>query len=205
MKKHSGIIVLTATAALAVVVVLSTALAQTRPAVAPPPAARVAVCDVGAVFNGYERRAELNKQLETRRTAANQEDEKRQGEIARLEKAIKLLKPGSEQHETQLTKLAKLSISRKAWREFEERKFLSEHRRMMEQIYAQILQAVADTARARRYDLILYRESIEIASQSTSELYKKIAQRKCLYANPAIDLTQSVLDRLNAAYRAGQR
>ncbi|KPK82693.1 MAG: hypothetical protein AMJ81_09510 [Phycisphaerae bacterium SM23_33] len=200
--KPSNLIAAGALALLAVVVLLGQTQGQTPGPAQAPRYTRVAVCDVGAVFNGYARGEDLNAQLDRNRALAQQEDQKRADAIKRIEDTLKQLKQGSKEYNARVEQRDRLAFERKAWREFEQMKFLDEHRRMMEAMYTEILDAVAATAKEKGYDLVVYREAVEIDSKTTTELYQKIAQRKCLYYNPAIDLTQAVLDRLNRQYKA---
>jgi Skp family chaperone for outer membrane proteins len=169
------------------------------------PVARVAVCDVGAVFNAYERRNDLNALFEGKRKQAKAEDDRRLARIKQIEKVLGSLNPGTKQHEDQLREMQKLSLSRQVWRQFQEKQFAREHRLLMEQLYREVLDAIAATARQKGYDVVFYRDSVEVTSATTSELLNKIAQRKCLYNNPAIDLTAAVIQRLNRNYRAGKK
>jgi len=192
---------------LAVMVIMAaTGVVWTQP-VAPParravaPVARVAVCDVGTVLNQYDRRNDLVRLFGERRQAAKAEDDRRAEEIKQMEQTLRALKPGSAEYEAQSSKLNKLTVSREVWRQFQERQFVREHRLLMEQMYAQVIQAVSAVARQKGYDLVFHTENVEIASETTSELLTKMAQRKCLYHNPAIDLTNDVTKLLNRNYR----
>ncbi|KKM91665.1 hypothetical protein LCGC14_1226230 [marine sediment metagenome] len=196
--KRSGVILTGGLAVLAIAAVMGRSSAQ-APA---PPVTRVGVCDVGAIFNGYAKRDDLNAQLEANRKRANAEDKRRAKGIEAVEKVMQELKKGSKQFKDRLKQLEKLTIERSVWRQYAEKAFLAEHRQMMEQLYRELLAAIAQTAKAKGFDVIMYREQVDIASQTTTELYKKIAQRKCLYYNPGVDITQQVLDRLNRQYRA---
>ena len=198
--RTSGAILAAAVLAAVLAVLMAQGLAQSPAPVAAP--TRVAVCDVGAVFNGYLKRNDLNLQLEQRRKAANAEDKRRLEQINKVEKTLKQLKQGTPEYDKQAKKLQSLVIEARVWREFTEKAFRAEHRRMMETLYREILTAVAQVAKARNLDLVLYSEQVEITSKTTPELYNKIAQRKCLYHKPSIDITQAVLDRLNRQYSA---
>ncbi|HET6429167.1 MAG TPA: OmpH family outer membrane protein [Phycisphaerae bacterium] len=201
--KRSGMITL----AVAVAAVLTAALA-TGWAQAPPPAAqpaRVAVCDVGAVFDGYAKRDALNAQLEQKRTEATAVNDARTKKIEDLSKLLNQLKEGTREHEQRLEEFKKLSIEQAVWLKFEEGAFMAQHRRMMSQLYTEALDEVARVAQSAGYDLVLYKEGIDIESKTTPELYQKIAQRKVLYVSEKIDITQTVLDALNRRYRESSK
>jgi Skp family chaperone for outer membrane proteins len=59
---------------------------------------------------------------------------------------------------------------------------------------------IETVAKERRYDLVIHLDSVDLASQTTTELLNKIAQRKCLYAAKSIDITNVVLKRVNRRY-----
>jgi len=204
MKPMHGLLIgIVVTAAVAVCFQRTDAQAPARRVVAP--VARVAVCDVGAVFNGYDRRQDLNALFENKRKEAKKEDDRRIKQIEQMEKVIKALKPDSKQHEEKMKEMQRLSIERQVWRQLKEKQFVSEHRLLMEDLYRQVLDAIEATARKKGYDLVIYRDSVDVQSTTTSELLNKIAQRKCLYHNPAIDLTRPVITLLNERYHARQK
>jgi len=201
--KRSGMITLALVATGVLAVVLATGRAQApRPAAQPT---RVAVCDVGAVFDGYDKRDALNAQLEQKRAAAKAVNDARTKKLDDLSKMLKQLKEGTREHEQRLDEFKKLSIEQAVWMKFEEGAFMARHRRMMTELYREALAEVARAAEAGGHDLVLYKERIEIASKTTPELYQKIAQRKVLYAADKIDITQTVLDALNRRYRESSK
>lgn len=164
------------------------------------PVARVAVCDIGAVLNQYDRRNEFVRLFEEKRIAAKAEDSRRIDQIKQIEQELPSLKPGSGEHAAQLEKLETLTVSREVWRQVQERQLDREYRQLMEQMYGQVLEAVRTVARQKGYDVVFCTDSVEITSNTTSELLTKMVQRKCLYHNPAIDLSKDVLELLNSNY-----
>jgi len=188
----------------AVVTVVWTRTHAQQPRVVAP-VARVAVCDVGEIFNGYQRRGDLNTLFENKRKAANTEDEKKIARIKQLQGVLENLAANTKEYTQKLEELEKATIERQIWRQFTEQKFTREHRLLMQELYSEVLAAIGDTARAKGYDLVMYKDQIEVQSKTTSELLGKIAQRKCLYVNPAIDITKPVLQLLNQRYAARKR
>ena len=172
----------------------SEAQAPARPVA---PLARVAVCDVGALFNGYKRRQSLEALFENKRKQASAADEKKVQQIEQLKKVLESLNANTKAYEQKLREMEKLTLERQVWRQLQEQRFVREHRLLMQELYREILAAIDATARARGYDLVLYRDSVEIESKTTAELLNKIAQRKCLYSHPNVDLTKPILKLLN--------
>jgi len=175
------------------------------PAPPPAPSTRVAVCDVAKVFNNYQRAKDLTTEFEQRRRRIKAEDERRSARLKQLEATISALKPGSKEHDARLAEYMRASIERQVWRKMEEELAIREHRRLTEEMYKEILGAIDAVAKARGFDLVIYLENVPVASATTTELLNKIAQRKVLYHDPRIDLTQTVLQRVNSRYRPGPR
>ncbi|MDY7010998.1 MAG: OmpH family outer membrane protein [Planctomycetota bacterium] len=184
----------------AVVVFFSHSSAQDAPAAPAARATRVAVCDVASVFNNYQKAKDLNEKFAQKRKDISAEDEKRNQEIQRLEKMLEGVEPGSKIHDKTSEQLQELVIKRSVWRKLQEQAAIRWHRRLTEQMYSEILTAVETVAKRRGCDLVIYHEDVPIASETTTELLNKIAQRKCLYYNPSIDLTDAVLQFANSKY-----
>lgn len=202
--KRFGILLAAAVAASAVVVFLSQSFAQ-APAASTAPLARLAVCDVITVFNSYEKAKALSATFDAKGSQIAAEDDQRQKSIQQLRERLESLVAGSKEYEARLKELQKLSIERAVWRKLQDEQILRERRLLTEQMYREILAGVAEEAKGRGFDVVIHRESVDIASQSTGELLNKIALRKCLYAKDELDLTQAVLKRVNQKYREANR
>jgi Skp family chaperone for outer membrane proteins len=59
-----------------------------------------------------------------------------------------------------------------------------------------------EIAQREGYDVVLYLSPPELVSYNPDAVKEQIRLRKVIYANPRIDITQAVVDRLNANYRA---
>ncbi len=185
---------------LAVVAIFSRSSAQDAPVVAAAKPTRVAVCDVAAVFNKYQRAKDLNEEFAQKRKVIAAEDKKRIDVIKQLEEMIKGLEPDSKIYDQKLAQMQELALKQSVWRKMQEQTAMRWHRRLTEEMYRKILAAIETVAKKQAYDLVIHREDIPIASQTTTELLNKIAQRKCLYHNPAIDITDAVLNWVNSQY-----
>ena len=197
--RRSGIFLLAAASVTCVAVFLTVVSAQ-APAVAGP-RGTVAVCDVVTVFNNYQQAKDLSAEFQERAKKLAAQDQQKLQAIQEVEKVLNALKPGSKSYEEQLQKWEKLSVERTMWRGVRDQVNLREHRRLTEEMYTEILAMIETVAKERRFDLVIHRENVELASQTTTELLNKIAQRKCLYAAKSIDITDVVLKRVNHRYR----
>ncbi len=173
------------------------------PATTPRATGKIGVCDIVYVFNNYQRAKDLSEEFNAKREKIAKEDDARVKAIDDIRKLLgpEGLTPGSEEYLAKLNEMEKLTLYRAAWRKLEEQKAAREHRMLTETMYRDLLKVVADVGREGGYDLVLYKENIDIASQTTTELLNKIAQLKCLYANDAVDLTNVVLSRADRQYQ----
>lgn len=197
--RRSGIFLLAAASVTCVAVFLTVVSAQ-APAAAGP-RGTVAVCDVVTVFNNYQQAKDLSAEFQERAKKLAAQDELKLQAVQEVGKVLNALKPGSKSYEEQLQKWEKLSLERTMWRGVRDQVNLREHRRLTEEMYTEILAMIETVAKERRFDLVIHRENVELASQTTTELLNKIAQRKCLYAAKSIDITDVVLKRVNHRYR----
>jgi len=165
-------------------------------------ATRVAVCDVVQIFDNYERAKTLNATLNERKRSVDQENDKRGKEIDEISRELEGLKEGSKEYESRFIEQSRLSAERDAWLRLQNLLILREHHRLSTEMYEQIMDTIRDVAKSKGYHLVLFRDQEELMSQNSAELVREIAQRRVLYADPRIDITDEVLLRLNADYRA---
>jgi Skp family chaperone for outer membrane proteins len=69
-------------------------------------------------------------------------------------------------------------------------------------VYREVVKTVEDVAHRDGYDLVFYRGQFEPVSLEPDVIREQIRSIQLLYNNPATDITQVVLDKLNADYRA---
>ena len=194
-------IFLLATALAACVAMFLTRVAAQAPAAAAGPKGTVAVCDVVTVFNNYQRAKDLSAEFQERAKQLAAQDKQKLQVIQEVEKVLEALNPGSKSYEEQLQKWEKLSFELAAWSRLRKQVNIRQHRRLTEEMFKEILDMIEKVAKERRYELVIQKDSVELTSQTTTELLAKIAQRKCLYAAQSIDITDVVLKRVNRLYR----
>lgn len=162
---------------------------------------RVAVCDIVEVFNDYQRAKDLTAQLNQRREAIEQGAEQRGQNIEQKLQMLEALEEGSSQYEQLYQELQQLRFNREAWMKFQQDMATREHRKLTQEMYQEILDVIEQYAQENDVDAVLFRERRDVQANNTSELISKIAGRKVLYYDDDIDITQTILQQLNAAYR----
>lgn len=163
---------------------------------------KTAVCNIAQVFENYKRAKDLTADFEKRRVALGEEDARRQRAIESLHLQLDALALGSKAYEAKLSEIEEATLSREVWRKLEEGKLVREHLALTQEMYSDILRLIETVAKERGYELVLYRDELDLASSNRSELLSKIALRKVLYSSDAIDITDAVLKRLDSLYES---
>jgi len=167
-------------------------------------ATRVAVCDVVQVFNNYARANDLTETLNQKRQEIQAESQKRQQAVENLQQEMQGLLEGSEEYERRFGEIQRMSIDREAWMRHQEGTLMREHHRLTGEMYEEIVKTIEQIAKEGGIDVVLFRARGKIESQNTQQLLQQIEGRKVLYASDGVDLTDTVLTRLNEAYKAGK-
>ncbi len=200
MTKPRLFIVTAAVLAIVAAIVIQNSFAQNRPSVSAG-VTKVAVCDIVEVFNNYERAKDLTSKLNERTKGIEGENQTRLKSLEAIKMELEGLNPGSPEHDQRLNELQRLSIERDAWLKFQETLARREHVRFTQQMYEEILGTIGEISREKGIQIVLYREKDFQQAANTAELLQQIQLRKVLYSDQSIDITETVLERLNLAYR----
>jgi Skp family chaperone for outer membrane proteins len=95
-----------------------------------------------------------------------------------------------------------MQVDYKNWGEMAQLNVAREFGIWSTRFYKNLLDATAEIAKRDGYDLVLYKGVYEPTSYDPEQIKEQIRGQHTLYAADAIDLTQQVLDKLNATYRA---
>lgn len=188
---------------LASVVVLSSTSAQNAPAVGS--STTVAVCDVVQVFDNYARAKQLGSEFAERGKRLQAEDDQRVKAIENLSNELEGLMAGSREHDQRLNEVRRLTISRKVWMQFQTELAQRDRMRLTKGMYNEIIAMVAKIAKQRGVEIVLYRKNEEQSAENMAQMLQQMELRKVIYASNNVDITDSVLLGLNAAYRAEKK
>lgn len=167
--------------------------------------ARVAVCNISLIFDEYDRAADLGVEFQTRTQQLLTEDQERQAQIETMRAELdSMFAPGSEAYEAQLEQIQTAMVEREVWRRVSEGRMMRERAALMQEMYDEAIAMVRTIAQEQGLDLVLYRDEVDLASESYAELLTKITQRKVLFSAEQLDITATVLSRLDQQYQARQ-
>jgi Skp family chaperone for outer membrane proteins len=171
-------------------------------------AAQVAVCDLGEIMNEYEWAKDMVEKLTTKKVALDAEFEIRNQAIRDQQEILMGLNDDEESREEeesaynkQLRVCRNLMIDAQIYFETEEDRLLRRNLKFRTDMYQNILDTVADVAKAQGYRIVLVRDSRDTSANDIQDLVAKMQNRKVLYNDDAIDITDTVLGELNLAYQ----
>ena len=160
---------------------------------APP---RVAVVDISAIFDGYQKKDDRQSQLRGDTDAL-------EGKLKELEKKYKELieelphlEPGQKQTEKQVEKL-KLELEVKELKGRELKKLREKQIDFLKEIREEITREIQDVAQAEDLDLVIEKNVTAEGEGNSPGFHWPIVH----YTKPEIEITAEITERLNARYK----
>jgi Skp family chaperone for outer membrane proteins len=164
----------------------------------------VASIDVVKVFNEFQRQKDLQEDLRQTQQALQAENDARRQRIDSLQATLAALDPTDPTAKGRWAELLRMQIDYKNWADFSQAEVEREVGVWTARMYQEILAATQEAAEAQALQIVVYRDEFEPVA-NVQQVREQIRARRVVYASPTTDLTQSVLDRLNSAYRAQPR
>jgi Skp family chaperone for outer membrane proteins len=161
---------------------------------------KVGVVKVAQVFEGYQMTRDLENRFDGRRRAIGDEAENRRKAMDNQRAALEAFDPASRDYAERREGLRRAAFEYKVWLEMEEQRLKEEHMAWLRMIYEDVCGAVAKAAQARGIDLVLTCDELSQDIPDSVALRQEILLKKVLYFSGRIDLTESVLRRLNEGY-----
>ncbi len=161
---------------------------------------RVAACDIVRVFREYKRANDLNTELRAKELNLTTQEEKKQVEIKSLQREVAELNPNSEEYQNRFEEFLRKAHELEAWKKAQTSRLFAWHYRLTEEMFKEVLDAVEAIANREDYQLVLFKEPTELRAKDSTQLLQMMLQRKVLYVNPHLDITDKVLGRLNGNY-----
>ncbi len=164
---------------------------------------KVAVVNVPAVSDGYERTGDLEQEFEVLRVRFNEERNRRAEEIRKKrEQVVAQFKPGSEDFFKRQEEIMVLEARLKSFEQSEGLKLQVQIATSLRTLFEDIKRMVSIVATERGFDVVLAAEQLPAEIPDANALKKQILMQKVLYFNPRVDLTSEVAARLSSEYQA---
>jgi len=165
---------------------------------------KVASIDIVRVFNEYEMQKDLTEQIKKREQQVQLEAQSRRDKIDALKATLNAMNPTDPNYSTRVQELLRMQIDAKNWLDLQQATMQSELAKWSTFIYQEILSATEQVAKDAGYDFVFYRDEFDAAASGMDPdaIRNQIRGRKLVYANPGCDISQPVMEKLNAAHRA---
>jgi Skp family chaperone for outer membrane proteins len=191
--------------------ILAFAFAAVSALVAAPFAAaqdvpRIAVVNPAKVFNEMQETKDLKQKMEADRKTITDEGQRRGQEVEDAKKRRALFNEGTEDFNKANKEYLEKVISAQAWQELIKADLQRQQKSQMKSLFEKIEQATKEVAEAKKLDLVLVEQKTDLPSDldqiNVDQLRGLINQRTVLYSNGKFDITNDVLARVDAKYKA---
>jgi Skp family chaperone for outer membrane proteins len=163
---------------------------------------RIAVLDIVKVFNEYEQTKELNSKFEEARQVVQIELQKKQENIQNLGKQLQAYDSSHPDYKTIRDQVLRAQVDGQVYAEVKKQDLQEKHKEWLEKTYHNIADHVTKLATSQGIDIVITYEELDASEATDSNaLRQQIVRRKVIYANPMLDLTDTVLQALNSEFR----
>lgn len=164
----------------------------------------VAVVRIPEISEKYAKTGDLEAQFDTLRKAfaERRDDLKRRIEAANRSLQEEL-RPGTDEFRERRRQVAIMEAELQAFTETEGEKLEAGLSASLRSIFVDIQAAVQEIAMERNIDVVIAADQLPPESpNSTTQMRQQILLQKVLYWNPQVDVTNEVIERVNARYKA---
>jgi Skp family chaperone for outer membrane proteins len=161
---------------------------------------RIGIVDISKVFEKYNKRIDLDKELKGLETEFQDEINKKRKEMIDLDEETQLLDLGSESRSKNEELLERKNVELEGYAKFAERQLLKKYKDFFENTYGEVVKRVEEFGKQENFDLIVKKEAPELESGQISDLQFKIGIRTVLYHSKSIDITSNIIENLNDTY-----
>ncbi len=166
---------------------------------------RIACVDLGVAFNEYQRTKDLEEEIAKLREQLQTEEQQRRQQLDARMAEIDRLAMDDPTRRDRLKELFDMQVELGVWAEAKAAHLARETAIWYIRTYEEVVAKTTEIAERDGYDMVFYKDQFEPISMELEAIKQQMRMNKLLYAHPSVDLTQTVLDKLNADYRAQPR
>lgn len=159
----------------------------------------VAVCDLAKIYTEYDRAKDNLAGLKERRQKIQDEVRKRGAEIEKIREALPGLVQGSDAYEAEFQKMISLQTMTPAWQKMQMQLAMRDHEVATQKMDEEVMAMVRKIAGQQGIDLVLTPDPR--GEDPSADIVQKVNRRQILYYSDAVDITETVLKKLNQEYR----
>jgi len=165
---------------------------------------KVAVVTVGAVSEKYAKTADLEAQFDVVRRKLNQERDSMKEKIEKANRSLQEeLKPGTDEFRARRKQVVLMEAELQWFVESEGQKVEKGLADSLRSIFDDIHAAVREVAQEKGVEIVLASDQLPAETpDSPTQVRQHILLQKVLFWTPSLDLTEDVITKLNARYKA---
>jgi Skp family chaperone for outer membrane proteins len=174
-----------------------------------PRSPTIAVVDLRKVLSQLNERAQAEASLKTMAESLQAEMDRRQNELKDVDQKIADTQDPAARRRLQEDRAFK-ALDAESWAALKSNEVDAERALLLQSLYRSIREAAAAMAKDLGYDLVVMDDAtaeirVNSESQATreSQVSQQINARRLLYANPELDITDSLITRMNNVFKAG--
>jgi outer membrane protein len=172
-------------------------LVPTKPAV-------IASIDLEKIYESLDEQAAADVTLEQLAATMNTSIETRRKELEDLRTELDSFTPGSPAHKTLTSKIEERLVSYNSHVEFNRQKIEARRAELIRRIYDRIKAVLKLMAQENGWNVVFLDDSIPpLESADATRTMQQISARRMLYCDPALDVTDLVVQRLNTEFKQG--
>ncbi|HUO10714.1 MAG TPA: OmpH family outer membrane protein [Phycisphaerae bacterium] len=189
----------------ALILIAALSLGQTA-----TPAPRVlAVININKVFSSLNEKIDGDASIKQMADQFQADQQKREQELEKIAGQLRddtLFKTDSPEYRNLQDKALQMKSEYDANANMAQQKLLIEQRLKTIQIYRRMNDAIKQYAESKGIGLVLVADDINFdAAQTIEGVTQRIANRKVIYAHPDYDITQQIIEKMNADYKLGNK
>ena len=165
---------------------------------------KVAVVNVGEVSGKYAKTADLEAQFDAIRRRLNQERDSMKEKIEKANRSLQEeLKPGTDEFRARRKQIALMEAELQWFVESEGQKVERSLADSLRSIFSDIQAVVREVAQEKGVDIVMACDQMPAETpDSPTQVRQHILLQKVLFWVPGLDLTEDVVTKLNAGYKA---
>ncbi len=170
----------------------------------PAPAGPVGVVDVIRVFDECDQIKDLNQVLRESNEGFQKEAEARKKVLAQKETELAAFAPDSPDYGPRRREFTRLSIEFNVWMQQTRAELARDHFNWTRVVYDECCKAVAEVARERGMSAVLQKRPFKpeaIEDEDLDKVRQMIHTRIVVWNEESLDITETVINRMNARYR----
>ena len=164
-----------------------------------PPATKLGVVNIVKVFQGLDAKKSGDAEIDVLGKKLEDERHAKQDELESMKKEMEGYNHSSDLFRDMQDKLFKKAMELEAFSHYIEQKLLMEQKVRTAAIYKSMNEAIEAYAKANGIALVLVVEDASMSDARTpQDLLSKITVRKVMYADPSLDITAPLIEKMNS-------